>query len=606
MSGLAGVFTASEGGRFVDAMLPSIVAQDAPHVIAHRGARFSLCGRGGERTIGEASANGCQVVVLGHPRLNVLARMTPSEVAAQLLRDYETRGPAALDRLEGDFALALVDEARSRVLLAVDRLGIRSLVYTADAERIDFGSTLDVVRSTGVNPAIDPQSIYDYVYFHVVPGPRTAYRGVQRIPAGHYLEWIDGRMTLRPYWHVNYAETSAAAPDAALVSEFKAVLHRGVARAAENARCGAFLSGGTDSSTVTGMLREVTGCRPLTFSIGFAQAGYDEMSYARVTAQHFDAQHHEYYVAPRDVVDAVPRIAMTYDQPFGNASAIPTYYCAKIAREAGVERILGGDGGDELFGGNARYATQNVYGLYARIPGFIRGALIEPVLLGPDLTARLPGIGKARRYVEQARKPMPSRYEPYNLLTRMGPAAVFDRDFLAVVDEDAPHRLLVGVHAQSGAQSLINQMLAIDLKLTLADNDLPKVTRTCELAGIDVAFPLLDDGVVDFAHRLPPRMKLRGSKLRYFFKAALADFLPPAVLAKKKHGFGLPVGPWLRDYPPLATLAWDAVGDLRKTGILNPQFPDTLRRSFETHPGYYGTMVWVLMMLSLWLRGRSL
>jgi asparagine synthase (glutamine-hydrolysing) len=201
---------------------------------------------------------------------------------------------------------------------------------------------------------------------------------------------------------------------------------------------------------------------------------------------------------------------------------------------------------------------------------------------------------------------MPARYESYNLLERLGPRNLFDGEFLAQIDQDRPRARLHEAYYASHATSLINRMLALDLEFTLADNDLPKVTRTCDLAGVDVAFPLLREPVVELSATLPPDFKLRGTRLRYFFKEALRDFLPPETITKTKHGFGLPAGLWLRDHAPLRELANDALGGLRRRGIFRGELLDELlARRLQDHPGYYGTLVWILMMLELWFEQRS-
>jgi asparagine synthase (glutamine-hydrolysing) len=202
---------------------------------------------------------------------------------------------------------------------------------------------------------------------------------------------------------------------------------------------------------------------------------------------------------------------------------------------------------------------------------------------------------------------MPGRYESYNLLDHIGTRTVFAPEFVATVDVTRPHALMREAHAPYAGASLINQMLGIDLRFTLADSDLPKVTRMCELAGIDVAFPMLDDDLVAFSGHLPSSYKLRGTQLRWFFKEALRDFLPPAVLTKKKHGFGLPVGVWLTTHRPLFDLACDALATLRTRGIFEPRFTAELTdRLLPQHPGYYGVMVWVMMILAIWLESRGL
>jgi asparagine synthase (glutamine-hydrolysing) len=266
--------------------------------------------------------------------------------------------------------------------------------------------------------------------------------------------------------------------------------------------------------------------------------------------------------------------------------------------------LLGGDGGDELFGGNERYAKQYLYSLYSDLPRALRKGLIEPVaFLPPEIGI----VGKVQRYIRNASLPMPARYDNYNLLERLGAGNVFTPEFLRTVDAQSPRTMLARVYGSARAHSLINRMLALDLRITLADNDLPKVTRACELAGVDARFPLLNDVVVSFSSALPPRLKLKGTRLRYFFKESLRGFLPEEIIAKTKHGFGLPFGPWLQTHRPLRQLALDSLSDLKKRDIVRPEFIDDLISTHvESHASYYGTMVWVLMMLEHWFKRHRL
>lgn len=544
------------------------------------------------------------VAIVGHPRLTS-SRGTSTDGAA-IARAIAAEGAAAVSSMRGDFAIAAWDAAKSRGFLAVDRLGVRQLVYTKLGDTLAFASTADcLVRVPVVDSEMHPQTVFDYLYYHVCPGPQSIYRGIRRLLPGHCLEFGAGIDSApRPYWTMTFREEPGA-DLATLKVRFSELLRRAVTATANGARCGAFLSGGTDSSTVSGMLGRTSGAPARTFSIGFDAAGYDEMNYARIAARHFGCEHHEYYVTPADVVEAAPRIAEFYDQPFGNASAVPAYYCARLARENGVERLLAGDGGDELFGGNERYARQQILAWYERLPTMLRAALVEPLVLRTPLFRALPIARKVYRYVEQASMPMPWRYESHNLLTHLGAERVLAADFLAAVDPRHPQALLGEVHAPYADCTLINQMLGIDLRFTLADSDLPKVTQMCELAGVDVAFPLLDEEVVEFSARLPASMKLRGTRLRWFFKEALRDFLPREVIEKSKHGFGLPVGTWLTTHRPLLDLASDAIAGLQRRRIVRASFVDDLRdRLLPAHPAYYGTMIWVLMMLGMWLDAR--
>jgi asparagine synthase (glutamine-hydrolysing) len=540
------------------------------------------------------------LICAGSPRFNdpLLAGVAAKNgLGAAWMEAFAKFGIAAASDVAGDFCIALTD-IQGRTFLAVDRFGVHSICYRLRAGHLQVAQR--AVDLAGADASIDPQAIFDYLYFHVIPGPRTAFKDVQRLPAGHYALFEDGRLTVAPWWTPAFVEHSVR-PLGELTSEFRQILRESVEAQVDGKRVGCFLSGGTDSSTLTGMLQQAQQSPPLTFSIGFDAEGYDEMEYARITARHFKTDHHEYYVTPEDVVRCVPDIAKFYDQPFGNSSVAPAYYCAKLAADNGVERMLAGDGGDELFGGNTRYAKQRIFALYERLPGSVRARLLEPTLSHTSLLARIPGIKKAVSYVEQARVPMPDRLQAYNLLTWLGPAEVLTPEFLSLVDPAAPLRQQRAIYQACTATSLVNRMLAYDWKYTLADNDLPKVTGAVGLAGISVGFPLLDNRVVDFSLRLEPHLKVNGLTLRWFFKHALRGFLPPQTISKKKHGFGLPVGAWMMTHSGLRTIALDSLDMLRGGGIVRPAFIDRLAKEYlPQHPRYYGEMVWILMMLAQW------
>jgi len=506
--------------------------------------------------------------------------------------------PQAAASARGAFAAGL-QLAGGGTFLAVDRFAQQTMCWRFDAGKFSFAERAD---SLGCSE-IDPQSVFEYLFFHVVPAPRTIFKGVQRLPAGHCALFDKGRVDVRPYIQLKFQSPRTASFESLKV-EFRGLLTQAVQAELDAGTPACFLSGGTDSSTVAGHIKRVAG-QVHTYSIGFDAEGYDEMEYARLAARHFGAEHHEYYVTPDDLVRSIADVATSYDQPFGNSSALPAYYCALKAREDGVTKILAGDGGDELFGGNSRYATQRLYGLYGQLPGLLRGALIEP-LLGIPGAQHLTVLRKGRNYVRDANVPLPDRLGHYNLLHRLGFAEVLSADFLASVQPDLPLQQQREVWAQADADNDLDRMLAYDWRYTLAESDLPKVRGTTRLAGINVGYPLLNDALVDFSMRLPTHYKLRGFKLRWFFKEALRDFLPAAIITKQKKGFGLPFGVWATKHPALKALAEDSVRGFATRGVVRPEFiKQLLDELLPAHPGYYGEMVWILMMLEQWLRGHA-
>jgi asparagine synthase (glutamine-hydrolysing) len=610
MSGICGWIGKQAGVAGSRALIETMAA---PMARFEGGAVQALAGRSSAAAVAAAPIsaqlyqNGGVIVALWGQALLRDARMAQQAAAegiAKTLADAWRISPQlACSSLSGAFVLCIIDEAAGEALLAIDRMGTMPLLYQLAGETLVFGSSADALGRHPLTPAqIDPQGIYNYVYFHMVPSPGTVHRNQQRLLPGEYLLYHQGRVETHQYWRMRFDEAGGGSlPE--LKQEFRDVLRSSVREASAGQTIGAFLSGGTDSSTIAGTLCEVGGAPAKTYSIGFEAQGYDEMEYARIASRHFGTEHHEYYVTPDDVVAAIPQVAAVFDQPFGNASAVPAFYCARMARADGVTRIFGGDGGDELFGGNERYSKQQVFARYERVPGLLRKALLEPAIQHFPGGEHIKLLRKARSYIEQASVPMPGRLETYNLLGRYGPAQVFTDDFLAGADVGAPLASLQHTYGKSEAASLINRMLELDLKITLADNDLPKVVKACELAGLEVAFPFLNDQMVEFSARLTPQQKLNGTQLRWFFKEALRGFLPDAIINKQKHGFGLPFGVWLQHHKPLQQLAADSLTDLKARKIVRAEFIDQLvGQHLAEHAGYHGTMVWVLMMLEQWYK----
>ena len=544
-------------------------------------------------------------LALGSPRFAdpSLARLASEHnVLAAWGAAFLSLATNAANDVSGDFAVGLMATDGS-TFLAVDRFAICSLCYRLRDGQLHFAARADELADTTTE--IDPQAIYDYLYFHVIPSPRTIYKDIYRLPPAHYALFQQGQLTVAPYWVPSFNEQSGASFDE-LKDEFRQLLQSAVATQIGGSKPACFLSGGTDSSTVAGMAALASVEKVATYSIGFDAQGYDEMAYARLASKHFKTEHHEYYVTPDDLVRSIPSVAAHYDQPFGNSSALPAYYCAKMAREDGVSKLLAGDGGDELFGGNTRYAKQMVFGWYGGIPAALRDSLLEPLSKLP-LVSKIPLVRKAASYVNQAKVPMPDRLMTYNLLHRLGVENMLTPELLAQVDQQSPTHQQRGVWATgSHTDSLVNRMLAFDWRYTLADCDLPKVVGTTALAGVKVGFPMLDDRLLSFSLKLPAAYKLKGFQLRWFFKEALRGFLPDEIINKKKQGFGLPFGTWANRHPALKTLATDSLYSLSLRGVVRPDFvQDLLTQRLPEHPGYYGEMVWVLMMLEQWLAAKA-
>ncbi|MCC6193669.1 MAG: asparagine synthase [Burkholderiales bacterium] len=536
----------------------------------------------------------------GRPRI---AGMGAGRDAARWIELYRRDGEHAAAEVGGGFAAAVVDIARQRALLFVDRFSMEAMCYRAHPGGLAFSDSCEEVP--GASREIDAQALYDYLYFHVIPSPATVFRDVRRLEPAHVVVADTAGTRAQCYWTPAFEEHDRRHLSQRMRAFVDAV-RTSVVEEADDPRTACFLSGGTDSSTIAGMLTRVRNEPAHAYSIGFESAGYDEMEYARIAARELGLAHHAYYVTPDDLVSAIPGVAASFDQPFGNSSVLPAYVCALRAREDGFTRMLAGDGGDELYGGNSRYATQKMFELYHALPDWVRHAVLEPPMTRWALFRKVPGLRHAGGYVRHARIQMPERLETFNLMRRIGHTEMLAPPLSAAIDADRPGAHQRSVWNASRGASLVNRMLAYDWKFTLADSDLPKVRAATRLAGVTVGYPFLSRELTDLSLGLPPDWKVNGTRLRWFFKQALRDVLPRQIRTKKKHGFGLPFGAWCLRHPPLRKLAEDSLAGIVERDIIRGEFArDLMVQRLPEAPGYYGEMVWILMMLEQWLRSRQ-
>jgi len=557
-----------------------------------------------------ASLSSCSLAIEGdlHNRdeLVLLAdepTHTSLNTAEILLRLYQKQGLEFVERLEGSFALALWDARQQQLILGVDRMGIRALYWRHEGSRLIFATRLSAIRAVQREPSpICSSALMQYLLFAVVPAPMTIDSESHKLRPGHLLIFEGGQVRQSSYWDLRYNEEHGRSA-ASWAEEVRATLRSAVHRhlgSCDPARTGCFLSGGTDSSTVVAFASERISPVP-TFTIHFDDPVYSEIEFARTTASRFQVHQFEECLLPDGALDSIPSIIAAYDEPLGNSSVLPTYACAKLARDHGIELLLAADGGDELFAGNESYVRDKYLDTYHQVPGWVRSALLEP------LVRLLPERGTfslARRYVRRATLPNPRRFLSYGYFLSTPPELVFDSSFLQEAPSDTWLNTAEQHYRSAPASNELNRSLYLDMKMILADNDLRKVTGTADALGIGVRFPLLDYHLADLAGRIPAHLKLRGFQLRYIFKRAMKGLLPNHVLFKKKHGFGVPIGSWLRSDPGMNALMLEVLHDpnLALRDYFQPGFCQRLieQHSAAPNPTFLGQIIWRIMVYELW------
>ncbi len=518
---------------------------------------------------------------------------------------YERHGDAFASALRGTFAIILYDKKLRALKAWTDHFGSERLVFANPHGFLAVATDLRLLLPLLPHrPDIDPAAVQQYLQYTCIPAPKTIFAGISRVQPGHQLTSRPS-LSVRPYWDMTYAEAKERRAESAWAADTVTAMRSAVSlnlTGVDASQLGCFLSGGTDSSSIVGLVSQSTNEPANTFSIGFDDPRYNEMHYARIAARHNKSKHHEYFVTPNDILELIERAVPAYDEPFGNSSIIPTYYCARLAAENGVTHLLAGDGGDELFGGNSRYVDDRVFQHYGLAPQWMKRLLIEPAVgIGNYTGLRL--FDRASRYIRRSNISVPDRLFSYTLLSSTPNEELFAPDFLASLAGHHPLTPARNHFAAARAQDDLNRWLYLDLKITIGDNDLRKVTVMSQLAGVKTRYPMLDPALAEFTGKIPADLKVRNSQLRYLFKKAMAGVLPSEIITKSKHGFGLPYCVWLDEHRPLRDFTFDILGTsrCRQRGYFRPGLFDWLWSQYKSvHQRFYGDLLWVFMMLELW------
>jgi asparagine synthase (glutamine-hydrolysing) len=512
-----------------------------------------------------------------------------------LVHLYEEHGDGFAERLRGMFAIALWDKRRQRLLLARDRFGIKPLYYRHVDGGLSFASELKaMLEQPGFSREIDPKAVSAYLAFNSIPAPLTIFAEARKLPPGHLLSWEGGEVRQWRYARPGPAPGQGLRHESAdeLAAELREVLDDSVrAHLVADVPVGVLLSGGVDSGGLAA-LASAHSEEPLrTFSIGFEEAGFDELSRARLVARRYGADHHELILRP-DAVELLPKLVESFDEPFGDSSALPTYLVSELA-SGHVKVALSGEGGDELFGGYYTYVAD----LLARRIGRL-APLARP--LAEALPSRHERVGfdyKAKRFARAAALPPLERHHAWKEI--FSPQA---RAELAGAEASGwdPVDLYRDRYAETAGAEPLARMQDVDLGIYLVDDLLVKTDRLSMAHSLELRVPFLDPKVAEFAFSLPTRLKVRGFAKKRLLRQALEPLLPREVIHGRKQGFSIPIAAWLRG--PLEPFAREvlAPGTLERQGLLEPAAVTPILDRHVCGQEDLSRQIWGLMALTLW------
>ena len=520
---------------------------------------------------------------------------------------YEEHGDGCVPLLNGMFAFALWDERQERLLLARDRFGIKPLFYAWDGRRLVFGSELKAILEVSPDRDIDPEALHDFLSFNYIPGPRTIYRGIQKLQPGHVLVADRHGIRVERYWHSPLAaarpEYAAMGPEQA-ADELLARMRRAVAaQMVSDVPLGVFLSGGLDSGTLVALMSEVSNQPVRTFSIGFEERSYSELPAARRIATRFRTDHTELIVTP-DVRSLLPTLVRSFDEPFADSSAIPTYYVSQLARSS-VTVALGGDGGDEVFAGYETYTADRLATLYRRLPQPFREWFIRPLVnLLPSSEAKVSFDYKAKRFVENAAKPAERAHVAWKAVFGEAEKRRLYREGYPRPQRDS-FDAFGAYFDECPAGAPLDRAQYADMAVYLPDDILVKVDRMSMAHSLEVRVPFLDNDVVDFTASLPPRLRLHGLTKKYILKRAVGGLLPRQTVHGRKRGFNVPIGRWLRQ--DLRDLVGDYLSEssIRRQGVFEPRAVADLVHRHHARQADYARHLWGLLMFCMWKDQQS-
>jgi len=466
---------------------------------------------------------------------------TDTEVIIHL---YEEMGADCVKKLRGMFGLAIYDKVKRKLILARDRLGKKPVHYALHKGNLYFGSEIKSILAVAPELAeVNSQGLLEYLYYGYVPEPITVFTGIHKLPAGHLLEFENGEVRIRQYWDVPEYNTHSPKSEEECLEELESRLFEATKiRLISDVPLGAFLSGGTDSSTVVGLMARASAGPVKTFSIGFKKDDFNEADYARLVAKKFGTDHHEMILEP-DVVQTVEHLTSSLEEPFGDSSMLPTYYVSQMARQH-VTVALSGDGGDEMFGGYDRYRIHAERRVFERIPGWARRFFRNQIF------PRLPKGMDGRKFSYNISLPWQERY-----VDSLAFLPAFERDMPLLSDDfrailsrsEDPANVLRRRFAAAPAKDPVSQLLYVDTKTYMLDDILTKVDRMSMLNSLEVRVPILDHVFVEWVAGLGPEWKLRGRQQKYIFrKLAERVGVPREVLHRPKGGFALPLVHWMR------------------------------------------------------------
>lgn len=516
-----------------------------------------------------------------------------------IIHAYEMWGEGCVDHLRGMFAFVIWDEKKQQLFLARDRVGEKPLYYYWDDRRFLFGSELKAILAhPEVQREVDPQALLDYFSLLYVPAPKSIFKGIRKLPAGHTLIVRRGEPPrISSYWDLKFQPDDSISEDD-WCERIREKLTECVAiRLESEVPLGAFLSGGIDSSAVVGYMSGLMDSPVKTSSIGFAESRFNELPYAREVAARYGTDHQEQIVRP-DAINVLEKLVWHYDEPFGDSSAIPTFYVCQLTRER-VTVALSGDGGDENFAGYRRYFFDQLENqLRGVIPSVLRQTAVAGLAQVYPKADWLPRVFRAKTLLTNLSLSPMEGY--FNTMSWFGKnkARILAPSLVRELGGYSSLPIFEEYGRAVDTRDPLSRIQYLDVKTYLAEDILTKVDRASMANSLEVRVPLLDHEFMELAAQIPAELKLRRKEGKYLLKKALAPIVPNSILHRPKMGFSMPLKDWLRE--DLKPVFERAVFKGEAGGFLNLSEVDVLWKGHQSGLSDFSAELWSILFFAVW------
>lgn len=532
-------------------------------------------------------------------------RFSSNSDTETIIHAYEEWGKQCVNRLRGMFAFALWDAKARTLFLARDRVGKKPLFYARYGDQFKFASEMkSLLVDPDLDRTIDEEALAAYFLFSYIPAPLTIYQNIRKLLPGHTLTVRDGRVTIERYWDL-FFEPDTTKTEPQFIEEFLALLDDSVRiRLISDVPLGAFLSGGIDSSTVVALMHRNSREPVKTFTIGFGgnTGGFDdERRYARLVAERYGTEHHEYEVLPT-IESLLDGIVTSFDEPFADDSTIPSYYVYKMARQ-NVTVALSGLGGDEAFAGYERYLGFKLSQIYNRIPWLIREGLVARFVEQlPETASGSYRINHLKRFVRSSSGDAAHRYLGFvSKLPERYKGRFFSESGKRYQDAfGAAEQRFLDIFNADNAQDPINRVFHSDIKTYLPEDILACTDRMSMWNSLEVRAPFVDHRLLEYCARIPPALKMKWFRKKALLKKGVTSLLPAEVLDHRKQGFVGPMTKWLQTDLKALTLRTLSAGNLNKHGIFNQNVIETILQDHFSRKEINDTLIWSLLIFQTW------